>query len=201
MSLRSIIKRILPKTMGEPRWRDVKKELPPCGQEVIVLTDEMNGRIIPGLDRICYGHIVNPGLCVSYDGWNIPGVKCWMPVAMPYEKRRMIRKNKEVLGADFDAEFNRFLESVKERVENPRERDVSIREVALHFVLWQKGQDKTRLNACRALANAPAYCSEEAEMAFAEMWNEIGESFKGIVPKPVARDWFVYGVKWRRKKK
>ena len=201
MSLNTVIKRIFPKADNEPRWRDVREELPPCHQEVIVLTDEMGGRIIPGLDRICYGHIVNPNHCVSYDGWNIPGVKCWMPAPMTLKKWRIIRKNKEVLGESFDIEFSRYIASIQDRMNDPDKQKVSIREVAAHFALWQKGQDKTRLDAYRAIANNPAYCSEEMEIAFTEMWNEIGESFKGIVPKHVAHDWFMYGVKWRRKKK
>jgi hypothetical protein len=59
-------------------WHSVKDSLPPMDEEVIVLTNEVNGKIIPDARRICYGHIVDKEICYDYDGWNIPGVTHWM---------------------------------------------------------------------------------------------------------------------------
>ena len=59
-------------------WHSVKYSLPPMNEEVIVLTDDVNGKIIPDARRICYGHIVDKERCYDYDGWNIPGVTHWM---------------------------------------------------------------------------------------------------------------------------
>lgn len=74
-------------------WHSVKESLPPIDEEVIVLTDDINGKIIPGSHMICYGHRPNPkgwdGKNIgtgkvthytpkTYDGWNIPGVTHWM---------------------------------------------------------------------------------------------------------------------------
>ena len=57
-------------------WHSVKDLLPPIDEEVIVLTDELNSAPIY---KISFGHIVDRRYCVDYDGWNIPGVKYWMP--------------------------------------------------------------------------------------------------------------------------
>lgn len=75
-------------------WHSVKESLPPINEEVIVLTDDINGKIIiPNAHKICYGHRLNPDGwdgknidtgeikhydVVTYDGWNIPGVTHWM---------------------------------------------------------------------------------------------------------------------------
>jgi len=74
-------------------WHSVKESLPPIDEEVIVLTDEINGKIVPNAHKICYGHRPNPDGwngknidtgeikhydVVTYDGWNIPGVTHWM---------------------------------------------------------------------------------------------------------------------------
>ena len=47
-------------------------------EEVIVLTNILNGKELSTSRIICFGHIVNKEYCVDYDGWNIPGVKYWM---------------------------------------------------------------------------------------------------------------------------
>lgn len=60
-------------------WHSVKDSLPPIDEEVIVLTDDIHGKIVPGAHGICYGHIVDKNIAVDYDGWNIPGVTHWMP--------------------------------------------------------------------------------------------------------------------------
>ena len=60
-------------------WHSVDESLPPMGEEVIVLTNVINGRVVDSARYICFGHIVNKEYAVDYDGWNIPGVKYWMP--------------------------------------------------------------------------------------------------------------------------
>jgi hypothetical protein len=74
-------------------WHSVKEMLPPIDEEVIVLTDNIHGKIVPGSHMICYAHRPNPKGwdgenietgevkhydVVTYDGWNIPGVTHWM---------------------------------------------------------------------------------------------------------------------------
>ena len=74
-------------------WHSVEESLPPIDEEVIVLTDVVNSNYpenkIDGANFMCFGHIVdpdaivdvygNPYKVVEYNGWNIPGVKYWMP--------------------------------------------------------------------------------------------------------------------------
>jgi len=59
-------------------WHDAEKEQPPMDEEVIVLTNTLNGKELSTPIRICFGHIVDKNICVDYDGWNIPGVAYWM---------------------------------------------------------------------------------------------------------------------------
>lgn len=76
-------------------WHSVDKSLPPVDEEVIVLSDEMHGKKLLSACHISYGHRPNPEgwdgksiftgkvthhNVVTYDGWNIPGVKYWMPM-------------------------------------------------------------------------------------------------------------------------
>lgn len=71
-------------------WHSVEESLPPIDEEVIVLRDELNGYLLPDAGFVGVGHIVNPELTVevsnisytpmSYSGWNIDGVKYWMPM-------------------------------------------------------------------------------------------------------------------------
>ena len=76
-------------------WHSVEESLPPIDEEVIVLTDEMHGKKLPSACHISYGHRPNPEGwdgksiftgkvthhdVITYDGWNIPGVKYWMPM-------------------------------------------------------------------------------------------------------------------------
>lgn len=68
-------------------WHSVAESLPETGEEVIVLIDEFNFHLFY---RIAFGHIVNEGETVdidgkpykpeSHNGWNITGVKFWMPM-------------------------------------------------------------------------------------------------------------------------
>lgn len=59
-----------------PRWINVDEKLPEMDEEVIVLTDELGTAPIY---KIAFGHIVDVERCIDYNGWNIPGVKYWMP--------------------------------------------------------------------------------------------------------------------------
>ena len=51
-------------------------EHPPVDEEVIVLTDALG---VAPYYEIAVGHIVNID-CVNFNGWNIRGVKWWMPM-------------------------------------------------------------------------------------------------------------------------
>lgn len=59
----------------ESRWFRAIEYQPKVDEEVIVLlaTDA------PGYYKISFGHIVDKQTCKDYDGWNIPGVRYWMP--------------------------------------------------------------------------------------------------------------------------
>lgn len=84
-------------------WHSVEESLPPVDEEVIVLTDIIaEDSIKIGLGRVCFAHIVNPELTVevgdisytpmSYNGWNIDGVKYWMPMPkLPEEEQKYER--------------------------------------------------------------------------------------------------------------
>ena len=54
----------------KPAWRP-STEHPHVDEEVIVLIGEYN--------QIGFAHIVDKDICVDFDGWNIPEVKCWIP--------------------------------------------------------------------------------------------------------------------------
>ena len=56
-------------------------EHPPVDEEVIVLADIITkGGLNVGFGRIAFGHIVDKSVAIDYNGWNIPGVKFWMPM-------------------------------------------------------------------------------------------------------------------------
>ena len=56
-------------------------EHPPVDEEVIVLTDIITkGGLNVGFGMIAFGHIVDKDIAVDYDGWNIDGVRYWMPM-------------------------------------------------------------------------------------------------------------------------
>ena len=63
-------------------------EHPPVDEEVVVLTDIITkGGLNAGFGRIAFGHIVDKDIAVDYNGWNIPGVRYWMPMPeIPKEK-------------------------------------------------------------------------------------------------------------------
>ena len=50
-------------------WHSVDECLPERDAECIVLDKD---------GRISFGHIVDPDIAESHDGWNIPGIRFWM---------------------------------------------------------------------------------------------------------------------------
>ena len=61
-------------------WHSVVESLPPVDEEVIVLRDELNDCLLPDASFVGVGHIVDRMHCSDYNGWNVPGVKYWMPM-------------------------------------------------------------------------------------------------------------------------
>ena len=61
------------------RWIPVTEALPEIDEEVIVLTNRVRDIELESANRICFAHIVDKNLAEDWDGWNIPGVKFWMP--------------------------------------------------------------------------------------------------------------------------
>lgn len=59
-------------------WHSVEESLPPVDEEVIALTNEMNGHELPDASHLCFAHLVDRRYAMDYNGWNIPGVKYWM---------------------------------------------------------------------------------------------------------------------------
>ena len=68
---------------GELEWCSVNYSLPEIDEEVIVLTDELGTAPVY---NICLGHIVDTERCIDFNGWNIPGVKYWIPLPKTPEK-------------------------------------------------------------------------------------------------------------------
>ena len=76
-------------------WHSVDESLPQVDEEVIVLTDALN---LHCFHKIGFAHIVNqeatvdidgkPYKAVSHNGWNIPGVKYWMPMPIVPEEEK-----------------------------------------------------------------------------------------------------------------
>ena len=58
-------------------WHAVDEFLPPMDEEVIVLTDEFGNAPVY---EIAVGHTVDKNKVTDFDGWNIPGVRFWMPM-------------------------------------------------------------------------------------------------------------------------
>lgn len=83
-------------------WHSVDELLPPIDEEVIVLVAPLEVYSSPM--KICFGHRPNPDgwdakstltgrkkhyTPETYDGWNIPGVKYWMPKPkLPKEEQK-----------------------------------------------------------------------------------------------------------------
>lgn len=67
-------------------WHSVDECLPEVDEEVIVLTDDLGTAPVY---KIAFGHIVSKDRCLDYNGWNIPGVKYWMPCpTIPKEEEK-----------------------------------------------------------------------------------------------------------------
>lgn len=62
---------------GELEWYSVNDYLPEIDEEVIVLMDEHDTAPIY---KVGVGHIVDRRYAMDFNGWNIPGVKFWMPM-------------------------------------------------------------------------------------------------------------------------
>ena len=59
-------------------------ERPPVDEEVIVLLGRYED-----FPQIAFGHIVDQNIAIDYNGWNIPGVKYWMPMPkLPKEEQK-----------------------------------------------------------------------------------------------------------------
>ena len=71
-------------------WHSVVESLPPMDEEVIVLADIITkDGLNVGFGRIAFGHIVDKSVAIDYNGWNIPGVKFWMPMPkIPKEDKK-----------------------------------------------------------------------------------------------------------------
>lgn len=61
-------------------WHSVEESLPPVDEEVIVLRDELSDYLLPDAGFVGVGHIVDRRYAMDYNGWNVPGVKYWMPM-------------------------------------------------------------------------------------------------------------------------
>lgn len=101
---RMVAEALWPKAVEDLGWHSVDESLPPIDEEVIVLTDEMHGKKLPSACHISYGHRPNPDGwdgksiftgkvthhdVITYDGWNIPGVRYWMPMPkLPKEEQK-----------------------------------------------------------------------------------------------------------------
>jgi hypothetical protein len=65
-------------------WHSVDESLPPMDEEVIVLLGSYDDLL-----EIAFGHIVDKEVAVDYNGWNIPGVRYWMPMPeIPKEEKK-----------------------------------------------------------------------------------------------------------------
>lgn len=61
--------------LSEAKWIDASISQPEQDVEVIVLMETVAG----GFYKIAFGHIVDKSKCVDYNGWNIEGVRYWIP--------------------------------------------------------------------------------------------------------------------------
>ncbi len=61
--------------LSEAKWIDASLSQPEQDVEVIVLLKTVS----EGIYKIAFGHIVDKSKCVDYNGWNIEGVRYWIP--------------------------------------------------------------------------------------------------------------------------
>lgn len=59
----------------EAKWIDASLYQPEQDVEVIVLLKT----VAEGYYKIAFGHMVDKSKCVDYNGWNIEGVRYWLP--------------------------------------------------------------------------------------------------------------------------
>lgn len=86
---RMVAEALWPKAKKDLGWHSVDESLPPMDEEVIVLLDEWNEVRIEPLYRIAFGHVVNKEYCEDFSGWNIPGVRFWIPMPeIPKEEKK-----------------------------------------------------------------------------------------------------------------
>ena len=61
--------------MSEAKWIDASLSKPDQDVEVIVLLKT----VAEGCYKVSFGHIVDTSTCMDYNGWNIEGVRYWVP--------------------------------------------------------------------------------------------------------------------------
>ena len=61
--------------LSEAKWIDASLSQPEQDVEVIVLLKTF----AEGIYKISFVHIVDKSKCVDYNGWNIEGVRYWLP--------------------------------------------------------------------------------------------------------------------------
>ena len=61
--------------IGDAKWIDASLSQPEQDVEVIVLLKT----VYKGIYKIAFGHIVDKSKCVDHNGWNIEGVRYWIP--------------------------------------------------------------------------------------------------------------------------
>ena len=61
--------------LSEAKWIDASPFQPEQDVEVIVLLKTF----AEGIYKITFGYIVDKRKCVDYNGWNIEGVRYWLP--------------------------------------------------------------------------------------------------------------------------
>ena len=77
---RKLAKIVYEQAENDLGWHSVDECLPEMDEEVIVLKDILvEGGLKVGFGKISFGHIVDTEKCIDYNGWNIPGVRFWMP--------------------------------------------------------------------------------------------------------------------------
>ena len=86
---RMVAEALWPKAVEDLSWHP-STEHPPVDEEVIVLTDIITkGGLNAGFGKIAFGHVVDKDIAVDYDGWNIEGVRYWMPMPeIPKEEKK-----------------------------------------------------------------------------------------------------------------
>lgn len=61
--------------LSEAKWIDASVSKPVRDVEVLVLLKT----VAEGCYKIAFGHIVDKSKCVDFNGWNIEGVRYWLP--------------------------------------------------------------------------------------------------------------------------